>query len=132
MLQVTGFDRTNPSTPRTSRHHRCRLPDFCIVRPLPKHLKEAGVTVKPYEAFLPELRSLQPEPLAPSVGPTPAAAPLVRYYCMPCWDLYQIVLGHEDGAICCCQEHCRGGEGGEDVVFVELADSRKGYFQHMS
>eukprot|EP00752_Nemacystus_decipiens_P016215 g14500.t1 len=45
-----------------------------------QHLKEAGVTVKPYEALLPELRSLKPEPLAPSApssSPTPSAAPLV-------------------------------------------------------
>eukprot|EP00752_Nemacystus_decipiens_P008249 g7376.t1 len=42
-----------------------------------QHLTEAGVTVKPYEALLPELRSLKPEPLTPSGSPTPSAAQLV-------------------------------------------------------
>lgn len=69
----------------TRPHTSCRLLGVrcpaCNIRLFPKHLKEAGVTVKPYEALLPELRSLKPEPsppTAPSGGPTPAA-PLARY-----------------------------------------------------
>lgn len=42
------------------------------------------MTVKPYEALLPELRSLKPEPSSPAApvgGPAPATAPLSRYIC---------------------------------------------------